>query len=94
LSMKVAVIGGGSTYTPELLNGIIARAASFPLRELLTVEAAVSGDRRAAYQALLAHRLAQHLTRLRRYSTIYWRRTRRTCRSSLHKVISYQLSQR
>jgi 6-phospho-beta-glucosidase len=55
--MKVAVIGGGSTYTPELLNGFIARAASFPLRELLTVEAAVSGDRRAAYQALLAHPL-------------------------------------
>src|SRR5215510_12628713 len=32
--MKVAVIGGGSTYTPELLNGFIARCARFPLREL------------------------------------------------------------
>jgi 6-phospho-beta-glucosidase len=32
--MKVAVIGGGSTYTPELINGFIARAASFPLTEL------------------------------------------------------------
>lgn len=32
--MKVTVIGGGSTYTPELLNGFIERAASFPLREL------------------------------------------------------------
>ena len=32
--MKVAVIGGGSTYTPELINGFIARAKSFPLTEL------------------------------------------------------------
>lgn len=32
--MKVAVIGGGSTYTPELINGFIARANSLPLTEL------------------------------------------------------------
>lgn len=32
--MKVTVIGGGSTYTPELVNGFLQRAASFPLREL------------------------------------------------------------
>ena len=32
--MKVAVIGGGSTYTPELVNGFLARADSFPLSEL------------------------------------------------------------
>ncbi|MCG3142447.1 MAG: putative 6-phospho-beta-glucosidase [Anaerolineae bacterium] len=32
--MKVAVIGGGSTYTPELVNGFLQRAESFPLREL------------------------------------------------------------
>src|SRR5512136_1672454 len=32
--MKVAVIGGGSTYTPELINGFIARAKSVPLTEL------------------------------------------------------------
>lgn len=32
--MKVAVIGGGSTYTPELVNGFLARRASFPLTEL------------------------------------------------------------
>lgn len=32
--MKVAVMGGGSTYTPELINGFIARAKSFPLTEL------------------------------------------------------------
>ena len=32
--MKVAVIGGGSTYTPELINGFLARVQSFPVTEL------------------------------------------------------------
>ena len=32
--LKVAVIGGGSTYTPELVNGFLERHASFPLDEL------------------------------------------------------------
>lgn len=32
--MKIAVIGGGSTYTPELINGFIERMGSLPLDEL------------------------------------------------------------
>ncbi|MFA5872585.1 MAG: 6-phospho-beta-glucosidase [Anaerolineales bacterium] len=32
--MKVAVIGGGSTYTPELVNGFLTRTDQFPLKEL------------------------------------------------------------
>ena len=32
--LKVAVIGGGSTYTPELVNGFLARWVKFPLNEL------------------------------------------------------------
>ena len=32
--MKVAVIGGGSTYTPELVNGFLERVGCFPLTEL------------------------------------------------------------
>jgi 6-phospho-beta-glucosidase len=32
--LKVAVIGGGSTYTPELIMGFMARFSTFPLREL------------------------------------------------------------
>src|SRR5512142_3207403 len=32
--LKVAVIGGGSTYTPELVNGFIARVNQFPIDEL------------------------------------------------------------
>jgi len=32
--MKISVIGGGSTYTPELVNGFLARADRLPLKEL------------------------------------------------------------
>lgn len=32
--LKVAVIGGGSTYTPELVNGFLSRMEQFPLNEL------------------------------------------------------------
>ena len=32
--MKVTVFGGGSTYTPELVNGFLTRVGSFPLDEL------------------------------------------------------------
>ncbi len=33
-NLKVAVIGGGSTYTPELVSGFLARIEQFPLTEL------------------------------------------------------------
>ena len=32
--MKIAVIGGGSSYTPELINGFLERVGSLPLSEL------------------------------------------------------------
>ena len=32
--LKITVIGGGSTYTPELINGFLARVDSFPIDEL------------------------------------------------------------
>ncbi len=32
--MKISVIGGGSTYTPELVNGFLERVNEFPLNEL------------------------------------------------------------
>ncbi len=34
-TMKIAVIGGGSTYTPELVNGFLARADRLPLQRAL-----------------------------------------------------------
>jgi 6-phospho-beta-glucosidase len=36
--MKVTVIGGGSTYTPELVNGFLARTEQFPLDELCLMD--------------------------------------------------------
>jgi 6-phospho-beta-glucosidase len=36
--LKVAVIGGGSTYTPELINGFLARLDQFPLTELCLMD--------------------------------------------------------
>jgi 6-phospho-beta-glucosidase len=32
--MKIAIIGGGSTYTPELVNGFLERSVSLPVSEL------------------------------------------------------------
>ncbi len=32
--MKISVIGGGSTYTPELVNGFLARLETLPVTEL------------------------------------------------------------
>lgn len=41
--MKVAVIGGGSTYTPELMDGLISSADAFGLEELVLMD--VDGPR-------------------------------------------------
>ena len=38
--MKVAVIGGGSTYTPELVNGFLDRRSVLPVRELWLMDTA------------------------------------------------------
>jgi 6-phospho-beta-glucosidase len=36
--MKVAVIGGGSTYTPELVSGLTAQSDRLPLHELVLMD--------------------------------------------------------
>ncbi|MCE1252042.1 MAG: 6-phospho-beta-glucosidase [Anaerolineae bacterium] len=36
--MKVTVIGGGSTYTPELVKGLLDHVGQFPLRELCLMD--------------------------------------------------------
>lgn len=36
--MKIAVIGGGSTYTPELVNGFLKRIGSLPLSRLCLMD--------------------------------------------------------
>ena len=41
--MKVAVFGGGSSYTPELVKGFLDRVDSFPMTELWLAD--VSAER-------------------------------------------------
>src|SRR6185503_6301104 len=38
LGVKLAVVGGGSTYTPELIEGIALRAARLPVDELVLLD--------------------------------------------------------
>ena len=38
MGVKVAVVGGGSTYTPELVEGFVRRAERFPLDELTLLD--------------------------------------------------------
>ncbi|MFL5909472.1 MAG: 6-phospho-beta-glucosidase, partial [Gaiellaceae bacterium] len=36
--MKVAVVGGGSTYTPELIDGFIRLRTELPLTEITLID--------------------------------------------------------
>jgi 6-phospho-beta-glucosidase len=38
MGVKVAVVGAGSTYTPELVEGFARRAGSFPMDELALLD--------------------------------------------------------
>jgi 6-phospho-beta-glucosidase len=38
LGVKVAVVGGGSTYTPELVEGFVTRAGRMPVDELVLLD--------------------------------------------------------
>lgn len=38
LGLKVAVIGGGSSYTPELIDGVIARIGELPISEICLMD--------------------------------------------------------
>ncbi|MFO1539316.1 MAG: 6-phospho-beta-glucosidase [Chloroflexota bacterium] len=54
--MRIAVIGGGSTYTPELVQGFLDRRDRLPLRELWLVD--LSEDRLAVVGALAQRMVA------------------------------------
>ena len=51
-ALKIAVIGGGSSYTPELIEGIIVRYEQLPVTELALVTNPLVGNVTDA-QALL-----------------------------------------
>ena|SRR5207248_6006187 len=54
--MKLAVIGGGSTYTPELVTGFLMRMDTFPLSELWLMD--IDAERLAVVGGL-AQRMVQ-----------------------------------
>ncbi len=54
--MKITVIGGGSSYTPELIEGLIARHASLPMAELALVDVE-AGRQKVEVIAALARRM-------------------------------------
>ncbi|MFP5596038.1 6-phospho-beta-glucosidase [Kluyvera sp. 142486] len=54
--MKITVIGGGSSYTPELVEGLIARHASLPMAELALVDVE-AGREKVEIIAALARRM-------------------------------------
>lgn len=43
--LKVVVIGGGSSYTPELIEGIIKRYDTFPVTDLVLVDVELGKDK-------------------------------------------------
>lgn len=55
--LKIAVIGGGSSYTPELVDGFIRRADELPVREIMLADIA-PGRRKLEIVSDLARRMA------------------------------------
>jgi 6-phospho-beta-glucosidase len=56
MSLKVVVIGGGSSYTPEIIEGFIRRYESFPVSELILVDTE-SGREKLEIVGALARRM-------------------------------------
>lgn len=55
--LKIAVIGGGSSYTPELVDGFIRRAAELPVAEICLLDI-LSGQHKLNIVGDLARRMA------------------------------------
>lgn len=58
MSLKLAVVGGGSTYTPELVEGLVRRAGYLPVDELTLLD--IDADRLAIVGGLARRILARH----------------------------------
>src|SRR4029450_10489535 len=56
MGVKVAVVGGGSTYTPELVEGFVSRSDRLPVDELALLDI---DQERLAVVGALAERMAR-----------------------------------
>ena len=54
--MKLAVIGGGSTYTPELIDGVLRRRERLPVTEIVLYDV---NRERLEIVAAFARRMAE-----------------------------------
>ncbi|BAS38504.1 glycoside hydrolase family protein [Klebsiella oxytoca] len=59
-TLKIAVIGGGSSYTPELIEGIILRHQQIPVMELALVDVEAGREKVAIIAALAQRMLKRH----------------------------------
>lgn len=57
--LKIAVVGGGSSYTPELMEGLIQRYQQVPITELALVDVEAGREKVEAIAAL-ARRMLRH----------------------------------
>jgi len=57
LGVKIAVVGGGSTYTPELVEGFAARGDRLPIDELVLLD--IDAERRVVVGGLARRMLAR-----------------------------------
>ncbi|HIE8650687.1 TPA: 6-phospho-beta-glucosidase, partial [Klebsiella variicola subsp. variicola] len=58
--LKLVVIGAGSSYTPELMEGIIKRQYEFPIRELWLVDIEEGREKMAIIAALTRRMLEKN----------------------------------
>jgi 6-phospho-beta-glucosidase len=57
--LKIAVVGGGSSYTPELVEGIIMRREQLPLTELVLIDVPMGKEKVEIIEALTKRMFAQ-----------------------------------
>ncbi len=58
VSLKLAVVGGGSSYTPELLEGLLAQQDRFPVSEVWLLDIP-DGEEKVSIVAALGRRMAE-----------------------------------
>ena len=69
-SLKVVVIGGGSSYTPELIEGLILHAATLPVKELHLIDVEAGQEKLDIITALTKRMLAKAGSDIRVFSSL------------------------
>lgn len=70
MSIKIAVIGGGSSYTPELAEGLIKRTATFPVGEIALVDIPEGTEKAEIVSALLGRMFKKAGVKVKVYATL------------------------